>query len=260
MVIRKQKSFANGAVYCLMLADGKLIETTDTYLPYYTKHAAQAGYNGLNSTDLGSRAERWLVGISVMSGCPVRCRFCATGQMRGWRNLTADEIVDQVKFIIELNNIDPNQSQEFKINYTRMGEPGLNLENVKQAIAIITELYPKTHHYVSTIGIKGVDYSWVKGNITLQVSLHSLDKARRDHLIPYPHKVSIVELGQIRTASDLKTTLNLSLVDANDFDLGKIIQNFDPKAFFVKLSPINPNETSTKNNIGLGVIAGQNLV
>jgi len=254
------KGFANGMVYCLRLSDGKLIETTDTFLPYYTKNAINEQSNTLKDTDIGSRKERWMIGVSVMSGCPVRCKFCATGQMRGWRNLTAGEIIAQVEFIINKNGINPKDSQEFKINYTRMGEPGLNLMEVKDAIAYISKKYPNTHHYVSTIGIKGVDYSWVTGNITLQLSLHSLNEDSRNNLIPYPHKLTIEELGMIRTTSNLKTTLNLSLVNESDFDIDIIKKYFDPKYFFIKLSPINPNTTSEKNHIGSGVIVSENIL
>ena len=35
----RKKSFKNGVVYCLQLKDGFLVETTDTFLPYYTKDA-----------------------------------------------------------------------------------------------------------------------------------------------------------------------------------------------------------------------------
>ena len=37
-------------------------------------------------------------------------------------------------------------------------------------------------------------------------------------------------------------------------------QYFDPQHFFVKLSPINPNEVSDGNNLGKGIIEGVNLV
>lgn len=35
----RKKTFKNGVVYCLQLEDGFLVETTDTFLPYYTKDA-----------------------------------------------------------------------------------------------------------------------------------------------------------------------------------------------------------------------------
>ena len=165
-----------------------------------------------------------MIGVSVMSGCPVRCKFCATGQMKGYRNLTADEIVQQVDFIIDKNSKGnyPANSKEFKINYTRMGEPFLNIDNVKEAIRRISGAYPNTHHYVSTVGIKDSDFSWIKDNITLQISLHSLDEEHRNWLIPYKNKMSIPELGNTRTESNLKTTLNLTLVEEKDFDINEI--------------------------------------
>ena len=261
MEIKKSKNFGNGSVYCLELEDGKLIETTDTFLPFYTKDAIGRKQNFLDNTELGDRTERWMIGVSCMSGCPVRCKFCATGQMKGWRNLTAQEIVDQVMFIVNSNpDFDPLNAKEFKINYTRMGEPALNIEAVKEAIAIIDSKYPNTHHYVSTIGVRGTDYSWVKDNVTLQVSLHSLKDDKKNWLIPFKNKLTIEELGQIRTESNLKTTVNLTLVDEDDFDIERLKANFDKDKFFIKISPINPNETSKKNKLGDGVIEGANLV
>lgn len=255
------KTFKNGSVYLLKTSDGYLVETTDTFLPYYTKNAIGRKQNCLDNNEVGSRYERWMVGVSVMSGCPVRCKFCATGKMKKWRNLTWQEIVQQVKFILELNEPNtPQKAKEFKINYTRMGEPFLNIDNVKKAIEHIDSLWPGcVHHYVSTIGIQGADYSWVKGNITLQVSLHSLNEEHRNWLIPYNRKISIEELGQIRTSSNLKTTVNMTLVEESDFDIEKIKNWFDSEKFFIKLSPINPNEISEKNNLGSGVIDATNL-
>lgn len=255
------KHFTNGSVYLLITDDGMPIETTDTFLPYYTKDAIGKKQNNLTSEDIGDRTERWMIGVSTMSGCPVRCKFCATGTLKKYRNLTVEEIVEQVMFIVNKHpEIDPKNSKEFKINYTRMGEPFLNIDNVRKAIEIISEMFPNTHHYISTIGIKNADYSWVKGNITLQVSLHSLVDEKRNWLIPYKHKVSIEELGQIRTDSNLKTTINMTLVDESDFDINELKKYFDPEKFFVKLSPINPNCVSEKNGVGLGAITAENLI
>lgn len=261
---KTSKHFANGSVYLLITDDGFPIETTDTFLPYYTKDAIGMKQNNLTSSDVGSRAERWMIGVSTMSGCPVRCKFCATGTLKKYRNLTAEEIVEQVLFVIKKNedfakNLEIT-SKEFKINYTRMGEPFLNIDAVKDAIQTISMMFPQAHHYVSTIGIKDADYSWVKGNITLQVSLHSLVDDKRNWLIPFKHKVTIEELGKIRTESKLKTTINMTLVDDSDFDIVKLKEWFDPEKFFVKLSPINPNCVSEQNHMGLGAITAENLI
>lgn len=253
-----EKRFENGVVYALRTEDGYLIETTDTWLPYYTKDAIGRKQNFLDNNDLGSRADRWMIGVSTMSGCCVGCQFCATGNMKKFRNLTAGEIVEQVEFVLKQNKQDPKESMEFKINYTRMGEPFLNIKNVREAIDRLNKYNP--HHYISTIGIKNSDFSWIHDNITLQISLHSLDEERRNNLIPFKNKMTIEELGQIRTKSNLKTTVNMTLVDTKDFDIDKLKQYFDHKYFFIKLSPINENNISKKNHMGKGIIEGVNIL
>jgi len=256
----KSKSFANGIVYALKTEDGYLIETTDTFLPAYTQNAIGLKQNSLLSSEIGSRSERWMIGVSTMSGCPVRCKFCATGSMKKWRNLTAQEIVDQVTFVLSKRSEKFGDAFEHKINYTRMGEPFLNIDNVREAIKIIDSLYPKTHHYISTIGIEGSDFSWIKENITLQISVHSLLDDKRNWLIPYKRKMTLKQLGQIRTKSYLKTTVNMTLVDESDFDIEKLIEMFDKDYFFIKLSPINPNAISEGHEMGTGVIESVNII
>ena len=261
---RTERHFANGSVYCLALGDGKLIEVTDTFLPFYTKDAIGRKQNMLLKDDAnsyGSREERWMVGVSTMSGCPVGCKFCATGQMKSpWRSCSADEIVEQVEWVVSLHpDVNPRKCKEFKVNMTRMGEPALNWDNVHKAADILRQHYPNVHVFISTIGIKGTDFSWIEGDVTLQISLHSFDEAHRNWLIPVTNKMTIKELGQIRTKSNLKTTVNLTLVDESDFDIDKLKKYFDPAHFFIKLSPINKNATSEGNNLGSGVIKGRNL-
>lgn len=258
------RSFANGVVYLFRTDDGYPVEVTDTFLPFYTKDAVGRKQNGLNYESVGDRTDRWMIGVSCMSGCPVRCKFCATGKLKNYRNLTAGEIVEQVHNIVRRNNYVPWGAKEFKINYTRMGEPFLNIDAVREAIRLIDEEYSyngfKPHHYISTIGIRGSDFSWIKDNITLQVSVHSLREDKRNWLIPFPKKLTYEELGQIRTQSKLKTTVNMTLVDELDFDIEALKRFFDPKYFFVKLSPINKNECSEANNLGGGFIKSINLI
>jgi len=256
----KSRSFKNGSVYLAKTDDSYLVETTDTFLPYYTKDAIGRKQNNLINCELGSRSERWMIGTSCQSGCPVHCKFCGTGKLKRFRNLTSDEIVKQIDYIINKNpEYYPDDSQEFKINLTRMGEPFLNIDNVKKAISIIKDSYPNTHFYLSTVGIKDSDFSWIEGNITLQISLHSLVESKRNWLIPYQNKLSIKELGNIRTKSNLKTTINLTLVDEKDFDINLLKEYFDPNYFFIKLSPLNVNVISDKNGLS-GIIEGENLI
>ena len=257
----KKKDFANGSVYLLETDDGYPVEVTDTFLPYYTKDAVGRNQNALTNPNLGSRTERWMIGVSVMSGCPVGCKFCATGKLKRNRNLSAKEICDQIEFIIEKHGFDaPGKAKEFKINYTRMGEPFLNIKAVREAIEATSSYLPNTHHYVSTIGVESSDFSFIKGNITLQFSIHSFSEYYRNWLIPFKRKMTMKQMGKVRTLSNLKTTLNLTLVNDSDFDVDRLKEWFPKEHFFVKLSPINPNETSEINGVNTGVIKQTNLI
>ena len=57
--------------------------------------------------------------LSSQSGCPLTCTFCATGQMRFGRNLTASEILDQALHFRRLEPVD-------HAVFMGMGEPMLN--------------------------------------------------------------------------------------------------------------------------------------
>lgn len=257
----KEKRFHNGIVYAMRTEDGYPIEVTDTFLPYYTKDAIGRKQNSLRDVDYGSRSERWMIGVSVMSGCPVGCKFCATASLPGCRYLRAEEILSQIQFILDQNPVyDPSKSMEFKINYTRMGEPFLNLREVQETIARVSARFPNAHHYVSTIGVQGADFSWIRDNITLQFSVHSFDEAYRDWLIPFPRKMSLEEIGKVRTQSTLKTTINLTLVREEDFSIEALQRLFDPRVHFIKLSPINPNCVSEENQMGQGIVPQSNLI
>lgn len=52
----------------------------------------------------------------------------------------------------------------------------------------------------------------------------------------------------------------MTLVDYKDFNIDILKSYFDPEYFFIKLSPINENETSQKNHMGKGIIEKRNLL
>src|SRR5205085_8184174 len=64
--------------------------------------------------------------VSSQSGCPLTCSFCATGQMKFGRNLTASEILDQALHMRRIEAID-------HCVFMGMGEPMMNIDNVLAA-------------------------------------------------------------------------------------------------------------------------------
>lgn len=97
-----------------------------------------------------SFAERTVICCSTQSGCPVGCSFCGTGK-RFVRNLTSDEIVSQVKTVIEDQNINTQEVRKFQIMFMSMGEPLLNWDAVATAIERLNVLYPTAQLLISTI-------------------------------------------------------------------------------------------------------------
>ena len=72
------------------------------------------------------RDGRRSVCVSSQSGCPLTCTFCATGQMKFGRNLSADEILDQALHFRRLEPID-------HVVFMGMGEPTMNIDAVLAA-------------------------------------------------------------------------------------------------------------------------------
>src|SRR5215211_3763521 len=98
------------------------------------------------------RDGRRSVCLSSQSGCPLTCSFCATGQMRFGRNLTASEILDQALHFRRREAID-------HVVFMGMGEPLLNLDAVLAACKLLPDL-GVTHRRtaISTVGwVPGID-------------------------------------------------------------------------------------------------------
>lgn len=75
--------------------------------------------------------------VSSQSGCPVGCFFCATGKLGLRRNLTSEEIIDQVLHFAR--KLKTEKQEVARIVFMGMGEPMLNIKNVSQAIYLLTD-------------------------------------------------------------------------------------------------------------------------
>ncbi len=89
------------------------------------------------------RDGRGSVCVSSQSGCPLTCRFCATGAMRFGRNLTSSEILDQVLHFRRAGAPADSAGAPMKIAncvFMGMGEPMLNLDAVLAAVERLPDL------------------------------------------------------------------------------------------------------------------------
>lgn len=132
--------------------------------------------------------ERYTVCISSQVGCKVGCAFCLTAKGGFMRNLTAGEIVEQVRLIKKDNDIASNR--RVNLVYMGMGEPLDNLKAVVQSVKIFSEeegMAIATHRQtISTSGLssKIVKLGKEELGINLAISLHAVDDALRETLMP----------------------------------------------------------------------------
>lgn len=127
--------------------------------------------------------------ISSQVGCPVGCKFCASGLLGLVRNLTRGEIIEQFLEVRRRSNELGRRLSN--IVMMGMGEPLLNYNAVVGALEIFN--HPKgggigaRHLTVSTIGMsKGIERLKQEGKqFTLAFSLHAPDDETRQDLIPF---------------------------------------------------------------------------
>lgn len=131
--------------------------------------------------------------VSSQVGCAVGCTFCATGYIGFKRNLSSQEIVDQVMSIQRESG-----KRVANVVYMGQGEPLLNVDEV---IASLHTLIHSTgigarHITVSTSGvIPGIKRLAEEHlPLTLALSLHAPDKPTREAIVPITKKWSIPEL------------------------------------------------------------------
>jgi 23S rRNA (adenine2503-C2)-methyltransferase len=201
------------------------------------------------------RDDRRSLCLSSQSGCPLTCTFCATGQMKFGRNLTASEILDQALHFRRTEAVD-------HAVFMGMGEPMMNLDAVLAACERLPDL-GITHRRtaISTVGwIPGIDrLAEQPMPIRLALSLHAADEALRSEIMPVNDRYPLAEvLAACRRFYEAKRRMvfveYVMLGGVNDryeqaVQLARVL---DPRMFKVNLIPYNPTgmyEGSTREAI-----------
>lgn len=145
--------------------------------------------------------ERMTACVSSQVGCSLTCKFCATGYMERKRNLTADEIYDQV-VLINRQAEENYQLPLSNIVYMGMGEPLLNYANVLRSVDRLCAPdglnMAAKRITVSTAGIakmiKKLGDDNVKFNLAL--SLHAANDSKRNEIMPINEQNSLTALAE----------------------------------------------------------------
>jgi 23S rRNA (adenine2503-C2)-methyltransferase len=152
---------------------------------------ATADGRALEAVLMRYRDGRRSICLSSQSGCPLTCTFCATGQMKFARNLTASEILDQA---LHFRRVDGGVSN---CVFMGMGEPMLNIENVLAACERLPDLgIGHRHTAISTVGwIPGIErLAEQEMPLRLALSLHAADEALRSQLMPVNERYALSDV------------------------------------------------------------------
>jgi 23S rRNA (adenine2503-C2)-methyltransferase len=129
--------------------------------------------------------------VSTQVGCAVGCQFCASGLFGVRRNLTADEIVEQVVHARRRLPID-------RVVFMGMGEPTHNLDTVLTSVARIKDeaQIGARRQTLSTVGSVRAFERMAQAAVRpcLALSLHLADDARRRELLPRAYKEPVAEI------------------------------------------------------------------
>ena len=149
--------------------------------------------------------ERLTACVSSQIGCSLSCKFCATGFMERERNLSFDEIYDEV-VLLNQQAMSIYKKKLTNIVFMGMGEPLLNYKNVLKAIERITAPdglgMGSRRITVSTAGVSKMIRQLGDDQVKfkLAVSLHASNDKKRNEIMP------------INETNDLK-----SLIDALNY-------------------------------------------
>jgi len=209
-------------------------------------HVVETGYYNIDEN---------ILCISTQIGCSMGCICCATtlpvaGSKKSFiRNLTADEIVSEVKNVLLAINKKDLKSKKILFSYFGMGEPFLNYKNVVKSIKTLTKLFPNSRTTLCTTGvkpnlIKKLAHEKINTLLKLQLSLQAPTDALRKKILPNAGKIKpgleALKYFSLTRKTPAKTVYVL-IKNINDskkcaLQLAKLLKNYP---FIVKLSNLN---------------------
>lgn len=211
-----------------------------------------------------ARDEKWVLIVSTLKGCPVRCPICDAGGAYGGK-LSKEEIFAQIDHMVRMEypgGVVP--VPRLKVQFARMGDPAFN-EAVVEVLEELPVRYemPGLMPCISTVAPRGCDRFFEKllavkkrlyggGRFQMQFSIHTTDFEARRRLVPvrtWTFEEMADFAGRFYEPEDRKVTLNLAPVRGFPLDPAALLRTFDPAVFLVKLTPVNPTFASRQNGL-----------
>ena len=196
--------------------------------------------------------------ISTQVGCTMNCSFCATGQNGFKRNLTSEEITDQILFWKNYLS-DKKIGNITNIVYMGMGEPFLNYENVKESIKkfidpgffnIGARSISVSTSFPSSVNIEKFTKEFPQVN--LAISLHFADNKKRSLYMPINEKTDLLDIQkfiekylEINNRKIFLEYIMLDDINDNEYDANKLIEfvKVIRKNYLIHINLIKYNST-----------------
>ena len=208
--------------------------------------------------------ERITLCVSSQAGCGMACPFCATGQGGLQRNLSAAEIVEQVRLAAAAarDGVLGEPGRLSNVVFMGMGEPLANYRRVLSAVRMIIAPAPlglgisARSVTVSTVGlVPAIDKLTAEGlQVRLAVSLHAPDDELRNTLVPVNDRWKVAEVlaaaRRYAEATGRRVSIEYALIrDINDQPwradlLGSLLHRELGPLVHVNLIPLNPTPGS----------------
>lgn len=192
------------------------------------------------------RDNRYTVCVSSQVGCSLACVFCATGQMKRERNLSAAEIYEQVFKVNQYCQAHFDHPLT-NIVYMGMGEPLLSYKNVKRSIELInsdTGMNMATWRItISTAGIARMIRKMADDGLQckLALSLHAAIDHKRDRIMPINTNDNIAQLMDALQYYFTKTRHRLTFEYILFHELNDTEEDADALARLCRTFPVTVN-------------------
>jgi 23S rRNA (adenine2503-C2)-methyltransferase len=197
------------------------------------------------------RDDRVTFCISSQVGCALGCTFCLTAQLGLVRDLSADEIVEQLTVLRGFGS----RAERFSVVLMGMGEPLANYDNVLEAIRFFHDDHglkmPMSRITVSTAGLVPAVRRLGKEVLfpNLSISLTGVRNCVRDELMPINRKYPIEQImeavrelppqRQKRVMFECVMIKGLTDSVEDGEELSRLVRGMNVK---VNLIPLNPAE------------------
>jgi 23S rRNA (adenine2503-C2)-methyltransferase len=205
---------------------------------------------------------RYTACISSQAGCAMGCKFCATGQMGFTRQLTAEEIYEQVaRFDAQVRSMDASSTGVSNVVFMGMGEPLANYNNVMKAVRKIRDRLQISARRItiSTVGVVPAIHKLIAEKDDLQVklavSLHCASDEERSKLIPANERYGgltelLTSIQEYTEKTKRRITFEWALIDGqNDSPevartLGRLLTHGETQIrrdlIHINVIPLNP--------------------